>query len=552
MNDSDMDTVGTTGRVAARRPPDSLRRSARSHTTNGGEPAPAAREKPREPRESRERKERVGAGTMALADDFARLPLPDDLVDWVGFLRRHWMLMILVWILAMSLVALALYLWPRQYESNAKFLVKNARQELVVGPNDSTGTAAREQLSETVLNTELELLRSRDILARVVRELKLDRGLLEEGVDPAEAAERATRGLSGRLVAGTIRKTNIIQIGYTSRDPQLAATIVQHVADAYLAAHLAAHSSPGTYEMFQRQATDASLGLRQAETELAAMARSSNLVMLDEQKQEALKTVQSVETQLNALAAEAREQATRAQIAGVHMTIVPQRVPTTLRNIPNQSSVERLYTMVVDLRNKRTEALMKFNPTDRIITDLDKQIADTEGALKNARDMSANEESTGINPAWQQLEAEQAKARLQQAGLESKAQELRQELVRQRQRLLEITEAGPQYDELVRNVADAKSRYALFAKRQEEARIADVLDRQRISNVVLAQAPAVSHVPSKPNVRLGVVAGVIFSGVLAVGCAFAREFLSFELSRRRARSREMSVLGISPATAESR
>lgn len=471
----------------------------------------------------------------------SRGPLPDDLVDWLGFVRRQWWLMGLVWMLAMALVASLLYVWPRQYDSSAKFLVKNARQDLVVGPTESATAAVREQLSETVLNTELELLKSRDILAKVVNDLKLQQPLIAAGMAPPEALERATRGLGGELSANTIRKTNVIQVSYRSPDPERAAAIVRHLADTYLAAHLAIHSSPGTYEMFKRQAADAKVELQEAEVGLADLARSANLVSLEPQKQEALKSVQEMETQLDTLAAEAREQRTRERIAEVHMMDTPRRVPTTVRDVPNQSSVEHLHTMLVEMQNKRTDALMKFKPGDRLLVELDQQIADTTAALERARKMSAKEESTDINPAWQQLEVERTKARLQSAGLESKMTELRGELASQKQRLLQIAEASPRYEQLVRNVSDAKSKYELFTKRQEEARIADVLDTQRISNVVLAQAPNVSYVPSSPNVRLGLVAGAIGAALLAGAAGFVRELFGRTFLERRQASRPAIV-----------
>ncbi len=492
-------------------------------------------------------------GAMELAaQDVQRLPLPDDVVDWMGFVRRQWLLMAAVWLVVMVGVAVALYYWPREYTSGAKFLVKNARQELVVAPNEGATSVSRDFVSEETLNTELELLRSWDILTQVVRELNLDQALIAQGRPPEIATEMATHGLFRSINAGTIRKTNVVQLSYTSTDPELAAAIVRHIADAYLAAHLTMHSSPGTYELFKTQATNARTELRAAEEELAALARSSNLVMLDTQKQEALKTVQELDAQLNTLTAEMHEQETRGRVAELHMARTPQRVSTVRRNIPAQSSVEHLHTMVTELTNKRTQALTRYQPTDRLVVEIDKQIADTTAALERAKKMDAAEESTDLNPAWQSLEAERMKARLAYSGLESKTVEIKRELEEQRARTLAITEAGPRYEELTRRVAEAKSRYELYGKKEEEARIAEVLDRQRISNVVLAQAPMVSHVPSKPNVRLGLVAGAVFAAVVAVGLAFLREMFGVEFSRRRRPPTDLAVLGISSATPQLR
>ena len=116
------------------------------------------------------------------------------------------------------------------------------------------------------------------------------------------------------------------------------------------------HSSPGTYELFKTQAAEAADELRQAEEALAALGRSDNLLNLDTQKQDALEAVSHLSKQLDALAAEIREQSTRAKVADMQMASVPERVPTQRRNVPNQYSVERLHTLLVELNNKRTEA----------------------------------------------------------------------------------------------------------------------------------------------------------------------------------------------------
>ena len=438
--------------------------------------------------------ESIATGSTLLTPSFD-LParLPDDVVDWMGFLRRHFLAMATTWVVVTgAAVYIVFNVLPKEYHSEAKFLVRNARQELVVGPSAGQVTQSSSAgVTEEVLNTEVELLRSRDILARVVDKLDLGRSYVEAGRAPNIANELAMRDLSAALVSGPIRRTNLVQVWYLSQSPELAASVVQEITDAYLAAHLAVHSSPGTYDLFKTQAAEASAELRQAEEALAALGRSDNLLNLDTQKRDALEAVSLLSRQLDALAAEMREQSTRAKVADMQLASVPERVPTQRRNVPNQYSVERLHTMLVELNNKRTELLTKFNNDDRLVVELDQQIADTTAAMERAEGFSANEESTDVNPAWQALVSERMKARLALSGLESKNEELRSELAQRQKAALDFTEAGPEYDAAVRRVTEARANHELYAKREEEARIAEVLDRQRISNVVLAQAPVV-------------------------------------------------------------
>src|SRR6266852_5518155 len=67
------------------------------------------------------------------------------------------------------------------------------------------------------------------------------------------------------------------------------------------------------------------------------------------------------------------------------------RITTQARQVPNQYSVERLNTMLVELQNRRTDLLAKFQPQDRLVTEVDKQIADTKASLDRADRMSSTE-----------------------------------------------------------------------------------------------------------------------------------------------------------------
>jgi succinoglycan biosynthesis transport protein ExoP len=465
---------------------------------------------------------------------------------WLHVLRRRWMVMCTVWVVVMLVACVVLWALPRRFESSAKFLVKNARQELLIGPNDRATTVYRDDVSEEIMNSELELLRSPDILGKVTRNLQLDAVYLERGKEPKVAAELAVRDLGRGLATETLRKTNVIRIGYRSKDPELAAAVVQQVADGYLASHLTVHSSPGTYELFRAQSEDASHELREAEEALAALARSANLVIPERQKQDALGLVSAADGQYKAMTADLQAQLARVRAAQAKMAEVAPRISTVTRHMPSQYSIEHLNTLIVELQNKRTDLLTKFKPDDRLVVQVDQQIADTAAAMGKARDLSADEESTDVNPTWQALETESMNAQLALAGLTGKAAELRRQHAEYQSRALELAEAGPRYEALVRKVAEARSKYELYVKKEEEARIAGALDTQQISNVVLAQAPYVSHVASEPSLRFGLMVGGIAATLLAFGAAFVADHLLVIYSLvwpRRVRGEAGSIIG---------
>ena len=69
-----------------------------------------------------------------------------------------------------------------------------------------------------------------------------------------------------------------------------------------------------------------------------------------------------------------------------------------------------------------------------------------------------------------------------------------------------------------RRVNDAREQYMTYARKAEEARLADALDTQKISNVVLAEAPVPALASTRPPLILVLIVGGIaglFLGLIA-------------------------------------
>ena len=457
--------------------------------------------------------------------------LINDLGLWVAMLQRRWLVAAATFALVVVSVVICAAAWPWKYESVAKFLVRNARLDLVVDPNDKNQGAYRESIPEEVINSEIELIRSRDILDRVVQKAQLESA--EPDANPRVAREAAIGRLARNLNVGVIRKTNLIRVVYRARDPEQAAAVLRRLSDEYLSIHLAMHSTPGTYAFFQQQTDHLKVELEKAEKDLAALAGDQNLIAPADQRKEALESGTTIERDLVAVEAEIREQATRELAAARALRGTDPRVTTTKRRLPNQGSVQSAHTMIAELQNKRTELLTKFNADDRLVKEVDEQIANTQAALTNATVIVATEEATDINPTWQKLQMQRADAALQLAGLRSRAERLRTQMGAYRVRAVSLAEATPGYETLARRVSDARDQYMTYARKAEEARLADALDQQKISNVVLAEAPVPALVSTRPPLMLVLIVGGIAGLFLGLIAAVLMDWLGEDLLENR-------------------
>src|SRR5439155_21864703 len=79
--------------------------------------------------------------------------------------------------------------------------------------------------------------------------------------------------------------------------------------------------------------------------------------------------------------------------------------------------------------------------------------------------------------------------------------------------------------DLVRQEKTAEENYLLYSHKQEEARISDALDRQRIVNVSIAQPPAAPPLPSRSRWLLNLALGLMLALLASVAIALTAEYM---------------------------
>jgi uncharacterized protein involved in exopolysaccharide biosynthesis len=426
-------------------------------------------------------------------------------------------------------LALTAYFWfsPRMYEAEMTILVKNTRAEAVVTPDGRPTAMAQPEISDGQMATEIQLLSSVDLFRKVIDQCGLG------GMTPA-SHEKATATLQRKLRIAPLMKSSMIRVRYASPDPKMSAEVLQALADAYFERHLQIHSNAGSFAFFQQQADAYEQKLKDAEARLVEFQNTSGVVGAPEQKELLIRKV--VEEQAALREAQANRSETQKRVAGLRSQLagLAPRITTQTRQVPNQYSVERLNTLLVELRNKRTELLTKFQPNDRMVAQVDRQISDTQKALENSEKLSSKEEATDVNPLRQTLETELARAEASAQGLSGRIETLSQQTRQYRAEVEKLEGIRPGEQELLREIKVAEENYLLYSKKREEARIGEALDQQKIANVAFADPPRVPVLPL-PTVNVAILASyalgiiAIFAGALILGQYRRTVFTPWEL-----------------------
>ena len=354
----------------------------------------------------------------------ARLPSP-SLRDWVAPCFRHARLMIVSFLVVLAGVVLVTWLIPARYQAQVKILVKRERADPVVNPDPNTQLATS-SLTEEDLNSEVELLKSRDLLEKVVAESGLDTQVKESFLSslvtlidgrPGELPPsqlrtlRALRILAKSLNVEPLKKTKLILVTYESPDPQLSAKVLQTLSRLYLEKHVAVHRVPGALDFFQNQTEQSRQSLLRAQRQLDGFGRQNGVVAASMEKEITIRKLADFEGDLQKTRARRAETEQRIRTLEQLEAVTPERLTTQVRNLDNPVLMQNLKSTVLDLEMKRSELLNKFTPDYRLVKDIEVQISQAREALLREQNNPLHEETTDRNTTHEWIKGELAKAR---------------------------------------------------------------------------------------------------------------------------------------------
>ncbi|MDE1162929.1 MAG: lipopolysaccharide biosynthesis protein [Acidobacteriaceae bacterium] len=406
------------------------------------------------------------------------------------------------------LVAVASFLIPKRYKSEAKLMVQPVR---AMGPLTTTPTdrlVAANQVSPEEINSEVDLLESQGVARRA---------LGQSVVTPqSKDEEQASQALSHHLTVDAVHQTNLINVSFVGKTPQEATATLKRVLSAYFEQRAGTGISSGAAGFFERQVQAKNEQLSDDQNKLTQFEVAHGIADLDDQKKLQVDRISGLQNQL--LGAQAQWAGLRSKAAANkrELSLTPARSRTIERTITNQYSQERLNTSLVDLENRRTELTKRYPPTDRQVVEINEKIATTQKAITTAGSNPAGETATDVNPVYQQLSEAVATSVGESSAQSAQVAELTVQLKDAKVRLSELEQSTAEYNELKRQLAQAQNDYALYAQRRDEARISEALDRAKMFNVSLAELPMASNVPVRPKPVLYILAGTAFAAMLGI------------------------------------
>ena len=418
-----------------------------------------------------------------------------NLTHLLAVIRARWMIALAVFVVVVIASVVYVATATRIYSATASLLI-DAKPDPVSALITGGGT------SPSVINTQLEIIRSDRVAGRVVQNLKL-----ADTADLKAAWERGGKG------AGSIQEwlTNFVQTGleakvaapgstvinitYRSADPRFAATLANAYVQAYLETSIELRVDPakqysGFFTDQQKAARDA---LEAAQNKLSSFQKEKQIIGSDDRFDLELARLTSLTQSLVAVQQARVDASTRQGQIGSASQMAEVLGNGTVSGLKSELSAAEL---------KLQELSARYG--DRNPQVQDARMAVTELKTKVARATSDVTGSVGIDARV----SRQREAELQAA------------TDAQRTKVLGLKETRDQAAVLARDVDNAQRAYDQVFNRVNQTNIES---QNRQSNATVISQASIPGEPSSPKVASNLVMGVIGALVLGLGAALLIE-----------------------------
>lgn len=437
-------------------------------------------------------------------------------------LKRHWLPALATF--SSVLVAAGAYLatTPRQYETSARLMLDEKQVSVSALGRDLAKLGDSSPTGSSPIANQAELVKSERVLRRAVAEVQA------QGATAVPTIADLERGLKVKIVPAT----NILELIYSGRDPDLAAKSLNAVLAAMVAENIetirAEARSVRTFlesELPQQRAI-----LERAEASENQYRQSSGVISAVDQTRKLIEGLGTIENQERELVARVAE--LRTQNRSLQQVIDAETLQSAYNavRIGQDEELKSLRVKLMDLETRVIDGRSRLGDQHPDLLALVEQRDATRTLYANQLAQILPGQSTppeAANDALSQnLISKLITSEVERVALEQKLAIVQAERVGVQTRLSELPLKQQPLTTLTRQREEAEASLKFLQAKLQEARLAEA---QLISNLqILAQAepPDKAKWPSAPAV---LVLAVALGSLLAAGIVLLLEMMDDRL-----------------------
>jgi polysaccharide biosynthesis transport protein len=454
----------------------------------------------------------------------------EDNLQWKRvsrIIQKHWRTIAGFAVVFLAVLGTVLFFMHDTYEATARIEISPPASPEAVSLHDESVQASSP--NEDYFQTQLEILKGDGLALAVIQNLHLDQNpeingqqhtfpLLSKvkaslgfGTKEPAGIDEVVRNFENRLNVSQVHNSQLVDIGFSSRDPQLSATVTNNLIETYLQ-----KSRRGQYE-----ATMAAAGALSTElNDLKDAVGKANQALIDYQQQNGI-----VDT-----GAGVQIDPSGGMSGGGPQNPVTDRVVQLNKEL-TQAEADKLnqesYLRMVNSGNMASLPQMRDSV---VLQELQKRFAESEADLSQARAVYGENNSivrklrNETDELQKQMDNTRARivseVKTSYDASASHVQLLRNTLNDMRSSLNQANQSMVQYDLLKQEAQSKANLYVTLSSRLKEIAISSSLFATNLRVVENAHVP---ERPASPK-RLQIMAvGFVFSLLAGCALAFVRE-----------------------------
>lgn len=357
--------------------------------------------------------------------------------------------------------------------------------------------------------TQQRVLRSRNLARRVVRQLRLwEHSYFTGGrsLEPDEdTVENLASAVVGMLRVNQIRDTQLLELSFTTLDPELSADLSNALAHQYIAFNSEKETTLArdTAGFISEQVEKIQNEIQEHEKLLQEYSQREDLMMVDEKELAAMRQLEELNTALTkARTARANAEADYRSLSAADASTLPQ---------------VQAHPAIQALLHQRNEARKK-------VSELKSKFKDDWPELKREREALADIEASLIEEQVEVAKKLVAQSHVEYRAAVEREMLLLEEVEAQKHEARELSKLTTNYNQIKAEVDNQRSMLQQLLRRQTETGLSAELGERQPVNVRIVEAALVPKAPNGPGLTRNVFIGTLIGIALSLGVAFFLDY----------------------------
>ena len=419
-----------------------------------------------------------------------------DVKDIAKILVRRRRTIINVTGICILLGAAYLVVTPSTYQSTAMLRIKQTQG---LGNSVlSTDQGYSDTMARQLMNTDAEILKSRNVVEPVINEVEGDQVITYEEF------------VKSRIETKPYKETQLLQVSVTGRTPEKAQEANQLLIDTFLKrlADLSQVEQKATREFLQKRVVTAKEELSEAEQKLQQFQVDNKIYSTNDQ-------MKGLTDKITLIDREKAQNKLDLETAQAALGSINADLGSAGASIADSSTVQAYKSQLADLEARKASYVGKYTDSHPAMKEVNDQIAKAQAGLQQEIDAIVSQQAPSSNSAQQGLLTDKFKNEAALAVAQSKEAALADLDKDNEDAMKALPEKERGYIQAKRDVDVAQDIYEMLSKRLEEAKVAEVMVPNEVQ---IVDAPTLPEKAIAPRRVLVMVASAIIG--LILGCLY--------------------------------